>query len=348
MNAKRERNKRLNHKERGLSLLKIDSLPLVAKIEVTNNCNFNCIMCGRKRGAKVEELDFEIFMKLKPLFPTLLSVYLYGIGEVLTYARLDDMISVLLSYGVNVGIITNGSLITDEKAESWVRNNLYKVSVSIDGATERTYNEIRRGGDFKKLLNNVALINKYKKKYSSDRPVLTFNFVAMRRNIRELPALVRLARDMDVAEVIVNDLIVFSDDMKDDALDYDEAVCRENFIEAKHVADSSVVSLYLPVPFKYREKYICSDSELSHGDKKRKSKRINVCTEPWSGFWLTSSGIVTPCCYWMKPMGDLKRDSFSDIWNNENYKKLRAVVNTSKRDIHCRQCAISGMERRSF
>ncbi len=337
----KEKNKKKNFIEREANLPVIQSFPLVAKIEVTNRCNLSCIMCRQgKREEKVNELDFNVFKKLKEIFPTLLSAYLYGIGEVLTYPSFMELVDYLLSFEVNVGLLTNGILIDNKLGEEWVKKGLYKLSISVDGARRETYERIRRGASYDRLFANIDMINSLKKEYDADRPIVTFNFVVMKDNICELPDLVDLAYHFGAQEVIVNDLIVFFDNMREQVLSYDDPLCKENFSEAERRAKRNGIKLFLPVPYRFQKSIRpCLDNKL-------KSFSINPCTEAWSGFWLTADGIVTPCCYWMKPMGNLKHDNFLTIWNNNNYQHLRKTVNTEKRNNLCRRCAIAGMEKR--
>ena len=340
----REKNKLLNFKERKENLPIINSFPLVAKIEVTNRCNLSCIMCRDQNDSrKLKNLDVNIFHKLEPVFPYLLSAYLYGVGEVLTYPHASELFHSLLKYEINVGFITNGVLITEALARDWVENGLYKLSVSIDGAHKETYEKIRRGASFEKVLNNISQVRDLKKKLGVDRPIITFNFVSMKDTLPELPEYIKLAKEYGADEVIVNDLIVFFDEMKDQAVPYSDPLCYENFEEARKKANEVGLKLALPAPYSFSRRKTEEKQTIVNKDSQC---IMNPCTEPWSGFWLTADGIVTPCCYWDIPMGDLKKASFLEIWNNEKYQHLRETVNTDKRSLHCRHCAISGMIQR--
>ena len=334
-------NKKRNFEERASHLPIIQSLPLVAKIEVTNRCNLQCIMCRQETWKQsIKDLDFNLFKELEVIFPTLLSAYLYGIGEVLTYPYTMEMFDYLLSFEINVGILTNGILINNEMGEEWVEKGLYKLSISIDGATRYTYEKIRRGASYDRLFANISMINQLKRKYNVQRPIITFNFVVMRDNIQELPDVVDMASLYGVEEVIVSDLIVFFDTMREQSVSYDDVLCKESFYEAEIRAKRNNLKLFLPVPYRFQK-----NLKIKSDDKVNPTV-INSCTEPWSSFWLTSGGIVTPCCYWMKPMGDLKRNDFLTIWNNSHYQHLRKKVNTEWRNTLCRRCAIAGMEKR--
>lgn len=345
----KDANKVLNHRERADDQQVIESLPLVAKIEVTNKCNLRCVMCRDLDDSREPKLlDVDVFKRLEPIFPTLLSAYLYGIGEVLTYPHVDELIDMLLSYDVNTGVITNGMLITERHVNKWVNEGLYRLSVSLDGATKATYEKIRRGGNFERVLGNVAMVRDLKRKLGVDRPVITFNFVVMRDNLSELCDFVDLAVEYGAEEIVVSDLIVFFDELRDQAVSHDEPLCQDTFLRAKQRAEEVGINLVLPAAFRFKNGQAGASASRSVESNEGGSgcSSLNRCTEVWSGIWLTADGIVTPCCYWERPMGDLKRDDFLTIWNGEQYQGLRKIVNTDMRPLHCRTCAIAGMEQR--
>ena len=115
--TQKEENRKLNNVERSENKPIIESLPLVAKIEVTTRCNLKCVMCRHSSDKwKVKDFDRTLFDKLEVIFPTLLSVYLYGIGEVLTYPHAMELFRQLLSYGINVGFLTNAFFIASDGA----------------------------------------------------------------------------------------------------------------------------------------------------------------------------------------------------------------------------------------
>jgi len=243
----REDNKELNHEERAAGQLVLSSLPLVAKIELTIRCNLACTMCATHDADRVrQDLDFDTFMALEPLFPYLLSTYLYGIGEPLLHPRVLDMVDVLSRYDVNVGIISNGLLLDAKTADAFVEKNLYKLSLSIDGATAATYEKIRRGGSFNTLMQNIEYLAEVKAARKQERPFLTFNFVSMRDTIGELTDLIKLAKKYGAHEVIVSDLIPFTPQMRPQVLSYDDPLLTDSYQHAQAYAKECGITLVLP------------------------------------------------------------------------------------------------------
>jgi pyruvate-formate lyase-activating enzyme len=72
-----------------------------------------------------------------------------------------------------------------------LRGRIDKVSVSMDAATEATYAVVRRGGDFRRLLDNLEFLAKMRR--AGEFRTLRLDFVVQALNFREMPAFVRLA-----------------------------------------------------------------------------------------------------------------------------------------------------------
>jgi radical SAM protein with 4Fe4S-binding SPASM domain len=69
------------------------------------------------------------------------------------------------------------------------------------------------------------------------------------------------------------------------------------------------------------------------------------CLFPWHFVGLDSDGNLVPCGSWHKqgPLGNVLRESFAVIWNNEQYRKLRSEhVHGTLRHV-CQTCPAAGM-----
>jgi MoaA/NifB/PqqE/SkfB family radical SAM enzyme len=78
-------------------------------------------------------------------------------------------------------------------------------------------------------------------------------------------------------------------------------------------------------------------SDFSHGDrlKLKALRRIHLksCLWLWGSVIIDSEGLVRPCCNAgrIEVLGDMRSTPFSDIWNSESMKYLRACVRTEGR-----------------
>ncbi len=64
------------------------------------------------------------------------------------------------------------------------------------------------------------------------------------------------------------------------------------------------------------------------------------CIFPWIHQHITTSGDVLPCCTanYKTPLGNIKNNSIEEIWNNENFKKLRLNMLNGIKSEHCNLC----------
>src|SRR3954467_15099881 len=196
-------------------------LPEHLQVEVSGACNLRCRMClvryapavGRREGA----LAYEDFLALVDALPDLKRLTLQGLGEPLLSPHLLDMIRHAAARGVHVGFNTNGVLLTRPVARALVAAGTGHVHVSLDGASAATYEDVRHGtgqaprrGQFDRVVGNLRGL--LAARGDAARPRVVLVFVAMRRNVDELEALVDLAADLGVDELWVQNLShVFSD-----------------------------------------------------------------------------------------------------------------------------------------
>ena len=66
---------------------------------------------------------------------------------------------------------------------SKIHANIKQITISVDAATEDTYNIVRRGGDFTVLKNNIAFLNKVS---SMKHVTLMYTFVVQSINYYEM------------------------------------------------------------------------------------------------------------------------------------------------------------------
>ena len=87
---------------------------------------------------------------------------------------------------------TNATALTDEIIGRIVAERLLDLlQVSIDGATRETYQKIRIGGDYDRVLRTLARIRDERARQSVTAPGIRVEMVVMRPNAGEVAAFVR-------------------------------------------------------------------------------------------------------------------------------------------------------------
>lgn len=150
-------------------------------LDVTNRCNLNCIMCARQAMTRpVGDMDFGLFKRIIDEGRRFLEfAWLQDYGEPLLHKDISRMIAYCREKGIPCGISTNAMLLTKEAAEEILAAGLDYIIFAFDGSTRQTYEGIRKGADYEKVLANIRgfLDIKLRKKY---RTFVTVQCIYMR------------------------------------------------------------------------------------------------------------------------------------------------------------------------
>ena len=96
-----------------------------------------------------------------------------------------DWIAQAKAIGATVELITNGTLLTEEKARALIASGLDNLWISIDGATPESYADVRLGAHLPLVIENVMRLRRLRKGGHFAKPEIDVAFVAMKRNIHE-------------------------------------------------------------------------------------------------------------------------------------------------------------------
>jgi MoaA/NifB/PqqE/SkfB family radical SAM enzyme len=314
-------------------------------VEVSAACNLRCQMCLVRYRPALDRtegsLPFDRFRQVVDALPELYTLTLQGLGEPLLAPDLFRMIAYAAERQISVGFNTNATLLSRRTAERLVEARLDWLCVSLDGATAGTYEAIRDGARFTRVERNVRELVRVMRERGATRPRLSLVFVAMRRNLAELPAVVRLAAAWGVPTVRVQNLShSFSD--TDPAGAYREirefaaaeglwqgrdAVAEAVFADVARVAEESAVTLRLP-----------------ETEERPRHAGTRGCDWPWRSAYLRHDGRVRPCCMLMGGdrgiLGDAAHADFGAVWRGEAYEAFRArLMSTTPPDV-CAGCSM--------
>ena len=317
-------------------------LPDFVQIEPVGQCNLACRMCPvtyRGEGGKPPAfMSFDTFCRVLGGFPAVRHLQLQGMGEPFLHPRFLDMVRHAAALGIEVTTNTNLTALSPRRAEELVASGLAKLHVSIDAADPAAYEYIRVGSRLSRVLRNLALVQEAKKRLGAGRPQIILVAVAMRRNLEELPRLVRLAADYGVRSMSVQHL---AHDFSEESLPAqyrtmrqfveDETLVNEDparvgrwFDQARAVASELGVELRLP------------DLRPKGGTR--------GCDWPSRGAYIAYSGEAMPCCMVATPdrasFGNMAREGVVRVWNNAAYNAFRARLASDDPPDICKGCAV--------
>ena len=324
-----EENKKLNDSERNAQLKILQSKPQRIVFETTNRCNLRCQMCGQSHRKFIGvDMSIETFKKTEPFWPTVYDVSLFGWGEPLLNPHLGKFFDMIIVHEPRVFVLTNGMLLKNDLIEKFVKGGLAFLNFSFDGVTAETYNKIRRGSDFNKVLSNIKKVVEIKKREKKDAPYLRMVFVGMRQNIEEFPKFVELASELGMDEAKMVYMIAYGDSMRGEVLFYYKELTNMMLDEAKKKAETLGIKLNIPDRFDLNKNKVRQNNNSKH----------KFCCRPWEELFVQSDGKVRLCMLSKEIMGDLHKESAIDIWNNERLQFFREWVNSKSPPSTCAHC----------
>lgn len=341
----KEANQALNLQEFEQKRLTLRSLPPSLFLESTTKCNFYCKTCSK--GYQVyaaEDLHTPVMEEVcRELMPSNLRISITGFGEPTLASNFDEIVKMSLEHSSSVHFVTNASLLSFGRLEQLTATPL-EMLISFDGATKETFEEIRAGARFELILEKLAMIKKLRDlQLSGFRSKISLNFVALRKNIHELPDVVRIAHRYEIRNVCVTDYGFNGNEFDEQSLRFEPERANRFLDEAGEVARSLGVEFfppphYTPVPPPL--------PGVSWWRKALAARRLfpepgrfpRRCNSPWSEPYIQTNGTVVPCCTNSDYLGSLRKQTFAQIWNGWRYRLLRLRIDSFFPPHRCRSC----------
>jgi MoaA/NifB/PqqE/SkfB family radical SAM enzyme len=173
-------------------------------------------------------MEPEAFEKVaRALFPVVERFQLTVSGEPLMSKGLGRMLELAEEYGVRAEYYTNGTLLNDRMIAT-ILPTLGDVCVSFDGATKATFEYLREGASFERVLEGVERLAKAIQALpEKERPTMGLAVTVMERNVRELPALVELAHRLGLDFVGIAHVFPVIEEMQRQSLAHHVELAKE-------------------------------------------------------------------------------------------------------------------------
>ncbi|MDD5130354.1 MAG: radical SAM protein [Candidatus Omnitrophica bacterium] len=288
--------------------------PAWLTIDPTNICTLKCPFCPTGYGLMKRPkgmMSKDRFQRIMDVLgPYLLHIDMQNWGEPLLNKDIYQMISYAKKFDINITVSTNFQNFDEKSAEELVNSGLDRIVLSIDGASQQTYEKYRRGGSFLKAIENARVLVNKKRQLKSSQPFVLWQFLVFRHNEHEIEVAKAMGRDLGVDAVGITPAFV--------AVDSDEY--------KDWVALNSQYNRY---------DLINKPKEVSGSESFLKAPEESFCNWPWEGITINWDGSVAPCCGIYLEEEDFGNiftgQDFHHLWNNNHYKAAREFIRSRKK-----------------
>jgi len=299
------------------------NLPITLQVEPTLRCNLKCTMCVREHFEQ-GEMSLESFKSIvSQLEGSLLKIHLQGLGEPFLNRDIFSMIDYASRRNILVSVITNGTLFNDSLIDKIVESNIFEMGISIDATDKKSYEKIRVGANFDKLIAGVRQLSK-RLRDRKKRTRVFFAVTLLKSNLYMIPEFVKLAHSVGIKRIVFQRV-----QTKEDFISY----YKEDFMKSKEFVSVDDVK---------RAVNAAMGLAQSFGVEILFEERRISCVWPWRGMYITWKGDVTPCCMVINPktfvIGNVFKESIRKVWNSRQYKQLRFSMLKRKALPICRGC----------
>lgn len=319
--------------------------PIYAKFKIVWNCNLRCGMCNHWRDSVQPPLDLEFF---KPIIDELAAwgckkIHLTG-GEATLRPNLEAFIAYISAQDIRVTMTTNATLLTPERAYHLTQAGLKKVNISLDSPNSQIHDRIRGiQGAWKRAISGFQALRPYLKPGK-----MRINTVIGRLNYASLKSLPDLAAELGADSLNLIPLDQHTPDLSrmnvGQILDYNLRIAPSFARKALTLGLLKTADQAYPFGQTFAE-----IRQSQQGNYAKTFYHQHRCFAPWTHVLINHVGQVSICC--MMPnqpiIGDLRQQSFTEIWTGEVYRKLRQTQQLPQ-FAACGQCDMFLAENRSL
>lgn len=296
-------------------------IPFSVTLQTTDRCNYECAHCYQEHAGE-DELSFA---EIERLFGEIAEVgvlflVLMG-GEFFMRRDADDILRLAHDLGFAIRLKSTGHHIHDRRADFLATVKPLEVDLSVYGADRHAHEEVtRHPGSWERTVAAA-------RRLIERRIPVILRCAVMQSNAGEIAAVEKLARDLG-ADVSFDPKILAREDFSLDpvGLRMDAATLRTFYRDS--------MASFLEA--QYHDFDACDGTRAGHEVHALSGK---PCGAGQRGVTVDARGKVWPCNILRIPAGDLRTQSFQEIWSGSD--ALRDVRRITWAEIpECNACAL--------
>lgn len=284
-----------------------ETVPFTVEWELTNRCNLNCLHCLRDTRTdnelSIDEIK-DILVQVRQ--ENCLNLILTG-GELFLRLDIFEILRFAKNLGFGLTILSNATLLDENKVKMLKKLNIFTIQISLYGITREAHEYITCAkGSFDKTMHAIQLLEKYGVPFHI--ATMCFN-----RNFHELKKLKKIAKRNHWN-------ILFDFVISPTVLGCDSPLSLRATNEQLRIA--------------VREGLLSWNKDLN--GKNEQEERYDIGLEYRNQAHLSSAGKVYPSVKMRVEVGDLRRDTFHNIWRNS--QKLNWLRSLKREEFECFSC----------
>ena len=320
--------------------------PLSITLVVRSECNVRCVMCHSLEildsGVPYMSLD-ELRTFVEHLGPRNRPNILLTGGEPTLRKDILDVVALFKEAGMPVGMVTNGTLLSEERIDRLIELDLECLTLSCHG-DEATHDAImQRPGSHAKMAQAARTFLARRK---NTRVII--NCAITEHNVDKLDPVVDFVEELGADALRFEHLNYVTPDEAERQLAVWEELDAPNAYVNSYVHEKPGAHLMVPAIHRLTEREASMPILLKPNLRGREINRWyggpgatgRHCTFPWRSLFVTARGDVFPCQFMHYRLGNLLEEPLEGIWNGERMVKFRRAVQSNLLPACTRCCKL--------
>ena len=344
---------------------RLSSYPTYLTIDPFSACNLKCPLCPTGNGRitlKKGRLQTEMFRHIVDEMGTYLySIDMFNWGEPLLNKDIYEMIAYAHQHHIITSVSSNFHYFDAQVAERMIKSGLDYLILSIDGATQATYEQYRVGGNLETVLRNVRTLTDTRKRLGSRTPYIFWQYLVFRHNEYEIEQARVLAAELGVDE-FKTELAYLEVDTREKGerwIPRQPQYSRYNLAEldalwsaqeAKQVATPATVASTMPGRGPGAALDLLPARPQANPTKPLR-RRLPNCLWLYTTAVVNADGSIAPCCAVEKKedsIGTLQGSgTIGGVWNSKEYQAARLYSTRGAEsgvETVCHHCVLAPAE----
>lgn len=165
------------------------SFPCYVLIEPVSSCNLKCGMCFQSDSTFIKKefmgkMSFDLYKKIiDECYAEGTKAITFGSrGEPTIHPEFKSFLEYAKDKFIDIKLITNATKLNEQLINTIFNTNVTQVVFSVDSEKKDEYEQIRKFGNFEKVLENIKMYNKIKKDFKNNKTITRISGVIVQQS----------------------------------------------------------------------------------------------------------------------------------------------------------------------
>lgn len=318
----------------GVFYIKLKS-PISAQFELTSGCNQKCIFCynvwkegcsagKRKKLSKEQQIKILNLMIDNEIFDIIFSG-----GEPLLVKWLDELIKIASEKKIHTTIITNGGLLTKEKAESLKKSGLNSLQISLHHFDQEINDKlVGKKGAFQKTKEGIKnALNVF------DKESINVNMVVIPETYKDIYKMAKFLQSLGIFSFSVATPTATGEMHKNKRLVINKTMFLEVYNQLLSIKEKLKMNVGFTGGFP-----LCILPKI---DAESLVMVGNYCDAGLNQLVINPEGDIKPCVCLNPRLGNILNNNLKEVWEKSKFlKDIRQLKYLPKECNSCKYLSL--------